>query len=314
MAYSPNNWVDRVISGALRYDIKDNSGSPLYTQIQILLHNTVSVAGSLLTAAWMNHLEGGLQTADANASSALTSISNNQSDGLALNTSGTSTAFTITTTGAIALTTGEHWRILFNATAGATPTLNRDGKGAKSLKYYNSSGSKVACGPTTIYSGMVAEIIVAGVVGVAPNHTPQRAVVSVDITPPGTLPRTFGVDGRASHRSGCGGKPAGIGTRATGREWQRNGGGKQDQAECHGGAGGGTLTNTLNSVNARWVDGLGPGHLVQSIRPDPTIENPHPRTHFTNILHHPVRLGAMELATNSKTSPVQVPNYTDRGN
>ena len=162
MAYSPNNWVDRVISGALRYDIKDNSGSPLYTQIQILLHNTVSVAGSLLTAAWMNHLEGGLQTADANASSALTSISNNQSDGLALNTSGTSTAFTITTTGAIALTTGEHWRILFNATAGATPTLNRDGKGAKSLKYYNSSGSKVACGPTTIYSGMVAEIIYDG--------------------------------------------------------------------------------------------------------------------------------------------------------
>lgn len=78
-------------------------------------------------------------------------------------TSGTSTAFTVTTlASATALTTNERFFVSFHTTAGAAPTLNRDGKGAKDLKYYDSTGAKTACGATTILSGMRSEVIYDG--------------------------------------------------------------------------------------------------------------------------------------------------------
>lgn len=77
-------------------------------------------------------------------------------------TGGTSTAFTITTTTAPALTTGEKWYVKFNATAGASPTLNRDSKGAKSLKYYNGSGTKQACSASIIVANMIGEVLYDG--------------------------------------------------------------------------------------------------------------------------------------------------------
>lgn len=149
--YTKNSWVDEVISGAARYDIKDNGGASLYTQIQILIHNTISVVGSALTAAWMNNIETGIDVIDTK-----------QADQDPITTAGTSTAFTLTTIGAPALTTGEHWRVKFNATAGATPTLNRDSKGAKSLKYMDGTGTKQSCGATSIFSGMYAEVVYDG--------------------------------------------------------------------------------------------------------------------------------------------------------
>lgn len=78
-------------------------------------------------------------------------------------TGGTSTAFTITTfaTG-VGLTTNERWFVTFHTTAGATPTLNRDSKGAKALKYYDYAGAKQSCGATTIISGMKTDVIYDG--------------------------------------------------------------------------------------------------------------------------------------------------------
>ena len=81
----------------------------------------------------------------------------------AYTTGGTSTAYTITTLGTpVALTTNERFNITFHATAGATPTLNRDSKGAKSLKYYDSTGAKVACGPTNILANIKIDVIYDG--------------------------------------------------------------------------------------------------------------------------------------------------------
>lgn len=79
-----------------------------------------------------------------------------------LTTGGSSTAYTITTTPAAALTTGETFRIKFHTTAGATPTLNRDSKGAKSLKYYDSSGAKQACTSAQIIANMIFTVLYDG--------------------------------------------------------------------------------------------------------------------------------------------------------
>ena len=81
----------------------------------------------------------------------------------AYTTGGTDTAFTLTTLGTpVALTTNERWHVIFNATAGATPTLNRDSKGAKALKYYNSVGAKSSCGAATIIANMRADVVYDG--------------------------------------------------------------------------------------------------------------------------------------------------------
>ena len=82
----------------------------------------------------------------------------------AYTTGGTSTAYTLTTGFGtpVALTTNERWHVIFNATAGATPTLNRDSKGAKSLKYYDYAGVKQSCGPSTIIANMRVDVVYDG--------------------------------------------------------------------------------------------------------------------------------------------------------
>lgn len=81
----------------------------------------------------------------------------------AYTTAGTSTAYTLTTfaTG-VALTTNERWTVKFNATAGSSPTLNRDSKGAKSLMYYNASGTKTACTSSQIVANLISDVIYDG--------------------------------------------------------------------------------------------------------------------------------------------------------
>jgi hypothetical protein len=97
-------------------------------------------------------------------------------------TGGTSTAYTITTIGAPALATNESFRVKFNATAGATPTLNRDGKGAKSLKYYNAAGVKTACSAATIIANMICDVVYDGTdyvvlsIPVRTNHTELTSI------------------------------------------------------------------------------------------------------------------------------------------
>lgn len=69
-------------------------------------------------------------------------------------TGGTSTAFTITTLGTpMALTTNETWNIIFHTNPGTNPTLNRDSLGAKSIKYWDYSGTKQNISTYSVISG-----------------------------------------------------------------------------------------------------------------------------------------------------------------
>lgn len=85
-----------------------------------------------------------------------------EASNILLTTGGTFTAYTITTIGDAALVTGETFRIKFHATAGTSPTLNRDAKGAKSLKYYDATGTKQNATSTQIIANMILTIIYDG--------------------------------------------------------------------------------------------------------------------------------------------------------
>lgn len=80
----------------------------------------------------------------------------------AFTTAGTSTAYTLTTTLAQALTTDERFQITTHVASGANPTLNRDAKGAKAIKMYsrNSAALKV---PAVLYAGRAYDIFYDGV-------------------------------------------------------------------------------------------------------------------------------------------------------
>lgn len=159
-SYTKNTWLDRIITGALRYDIKTDAGASLYTKVQILLNNVVTQAGSQLLATWMNNIESGVDTLD--------DIQNIYTTG------GTSTAFTLTTPQASELATLEHWKIKFHTASGDSPTLNRDGKGAKSIKQYNQAGNKIKCS-SIIPSGVILEVVYDGTDYVVVNTYPFAA-------------------------------------------------------------------------------------------------------------------------------------------
>ena len=145
--YTKNTWTDELLAGAARYDIKEDGGTGFKSNMRIDLATSVTTAGTEVNASRMNNIESGIDTLDD-----------------ALNvytTGGTSTAYTLTTPQASALATGEFWRVKFHATAGTTPTLNRDSKGAKSLKYF-SAGSKVAITSAVVYAGMVFDVYYDG--------------------------------------------------------------------------------------------------------------------------------------------------------
>lgn len=83
--YTKNTWLDRIITGALRYDIKTDAGASLYTKVQILLNNAVTQAGSQLLAAWMNNIESGIDALDTkiNAPTTALDMGNNKITSLA---------------------------------------------------------------------------------------------------------------------------------------------------------------------------------------------------------------------------------------
>ena len=90
-------------------------------------------------------------------------------------TGGTSTAFTLTPTPALAaLSTGHRFNVTFDATAGVTPTLAISMLTAKPIKLYNAAGAKVAASPTTIISGMVTDIEYDGTDYVILNPLPPQ--------------------------------------------------------------------------------------------------------------------------------------------
>lgn len=77
----------------------------------------------------------------------------------AFTTAGTSTAFTLTPTPAIAANaTNQRFRIKFNAAAGTTPTLAVSGQAALALKYRDSTGAKQAITATQVPINWISDV------------------------------------------------------------------------------------------------------------------------------------------------------------
>ena len=146
--YAINTWEDEVLSAAARYDILTNAGAPIYSTTQISQVTSVLTAASPVNAVRLNNIEVGIDRLD----DALVSYT----------TGGTSTAYTLTTPRADALASLEVWRIKFHVAAGATPTLNRDSKGAKPLKYRNTAGTKVDITSVSVPINTYTDIIYDG--------------------------------------------------------------------------------------------------------------------------------------------------------
>lgn len=112
---------------------------------------------------------------------------------LTFTTGGTSTAYTLTPTPALAaLTTGHRFNVIPNATAGATPTLAISGLTAKSIKQYNVVGTKIAVDSNSFVSGNIYDIQYDGTDYVALNPTkPAATLGTVQASTSGTA-ITFG--------------------------------------------------------------------------------------------------------------------------
>ena len=77
----------------------------------------------------------------------------------AFTTAGTSTAYTLTPSPAIAaLAAGQRFRVKFNAANGAAPTLAVSGLAATALKVYDSTGAKIAPPAGTLALNMLSDV------------------------------------------------------------------------------------------------------------------------------------------------------------
>jgi hypothetical protein len=71
MTYVPKTWVDESLTGAERFDIKENGGTAFKDNMQIALHTGLLVTpGTLVDADNMNNIEAGIQEALAAADTA----------------------------------------------------------------------------------------------------------------------------------------------------------------------------------------------------------------------------------------------------
>lgn len=62
--YTKNTWQDEVLSGDERYNILDNGGAPIESNVQINLATSVAQAGTEFDAAKMNNIENGIDAID----------------------------------------------------------------------------------------------------------------------------------------------------------------------------------------------------------------------------------------------------------
>ena len=62
--YTKNTWTDELLAGAERYDVKDNAGAAIETNVQINLTTPVAVAGTEINASRMNNIETGIDALD----------------------------------------------------------------------------------------------------------------------------------------------------------------------------------------------------------------------------------------------------------
>ena len=144
-----------------RYPARFNNPTAGYPQGSFKNRTTPTAKdGSYLEKDWANDKEGFFQSllsvagVTANGSvdavgasqffDALQTLAQNQA-GVSFATSGTATAQVLTPTPAIqAYAARQLFNVTFNIDSGANPTINVSGKGAKSLKQYDSTGAKVA--------------------------------------------------------------------------------------------------------------------------------------------------------------------------
>lgn len=176
--YTLQTWIDEVLADPERYNTLTDAGVAIDTLIRIDLASNVATAGSPVNASRLNHMEAGIDGLDTQVANYLLTV---------YTTAGTSTAFTLTTLATTAeLATDERFRVIFHTAAGVTPTLNRDGKGAKALKQYDSTGAKVACSATTITSGLRTNIVYDGtdylVIDRLPATITDATISTSDIT------------------------------------------------------------------------------------------------------------------------------------
>ena len=158
--YSKNVWEDEALADDPRFNILEDDGTPIYSDTQIAQVTDVIQVGTAVDASLMNNIEDGIDAIDT----LLDTVNRNLTQRIltAYTTGGSSTAYTLTTTDAPELATNERWRVIFHTGSGATPTLNRDGKGAKSLRIYDASGTLVAPTSTTLLANMRTDVVYDG--------------------------------------------------------------------------------------------------------------------------------------------------------
>jgi len=62
--YTKNTWVDEVLTGDEKYQVKNDAGAVVYASAEISLATSVAVAGTAVTATRMNNIEDGLDALD----------------------------------------------------------------------------------------------------------------------------------------------------------------------------------------------------------------------------------------------------------
>jgi len=62
--YTPYTWVDEILVGPERYDIKDDAGAAVHENVQIGLKTEVATAGTEVSAARLNNIEQGIDDLD----------------------------------------------------------------------------------------------------------------------------------------------------------------------------------------------------------------------------------------------------------
>lgn len=66
MPYEKTTWVNEILDGAERFDIKDNTGTPIHENVQIVLRTPVITPGTPVDADNLNKIEEGIyQVAEA---------------------------------------------------------------------------------------------------------------------------------------------------------------------------------------------------------------------------------------------------------
>jgi hypothetical protein len=59
--YTKNTWIDEILSGLEKYQVKDDSGTVVYDEAEIALSTAVVQAGSPVNATRMNNIETGIE-------------------------------------------------------------------------------------------------------------------------------------------------------------------------------------------------------------------------------------------------------------